>query len=105
MTYDIYVRENIKTRPTFAIDASIYKEDIKAFAKDNNIDKSCHIEVMERKAVDYILCEVDTFSEINILEDDDKVDESIESAKVFVVFDYNKRNPLNHNVHVEIYEY
>lgn len=105
LTYDIYVRENIKTRPTFAIDASIYKEDIKAFAKDNNIDKSCHIEVMERKAVDYILCEVDTFSEINILEDDDKVDESIESAKVFVVFDYNKRNPLNHNVHVEIYEY
>ena len=105
LTYDIYVRENIKTRPTFAIDSSIYKEDIKAFAKDNNIDKSCHIEVMERKAVDYILCEVDSIFKTNILEDDNKVDESIESAKVFVVFDYNKRNPLNHNVHVEIYEY
>lgn len=105
LTYDIYVRENIKTRPTFAIDASIYKEDIKAFAKDNNKDKSCHIEVMERKAVDYIDGVASVTSVANILEDDDKVDENRAGAKVFVVFDYNNRNPLNHNAHVEIYEY
>ena len=71
LTYDIYVRENIKTRPPFAVDASIYKEAIKAFAMDNNIDKSCHIEVMDN---------------------------------TFVVFDYSKRNPLNHNASVEIYK-
>ena len=105
LTYDIYVRENIKTRPSFAIDASIYKEDIKAFARDNDIDKSCHIEVMEKKATDYISREVDEFLEINVSKDGNKVGTNIGKDKAFVIFDYNKRNPLNHNATVEIYEY
>lgn len=87
LTYDIYIRENIKTRPTFAIDASIYKEDIKEFARDNNIEKSCHIEVMDSSVISYI----------------DNV--NINGEKVFVVFDYDNRNPLNHNATVEIYKY
>ena len=87
LTYDIYIRENIKTRPTFAMDASIYKEDIKEFARSSNIEKSCHIEVMESSVISYI----------------DNV--NINGEKVFVVFDYDNRNPLNHNATVEIYKY
>ena len=90
LTYDIYVRENIKTRPSFAVDATVYKEEIKIFARNNNIDKSCHIEVMERKVLSYI---------------NDANDKILDSDMVFVVFDYEKRNPLNHNATVEIYEY
>ena len=90
LTYDIYVRENIKTRPSFAVDATVYKEEIKIFARNNNIDKSCHIEVMERKVLSYI---------------NDANDKILDSDMVFVVFDYEKRSPLNHNATVEIYEY
>ena len=90
LTYDIYVRENIKTRPSFAVDATVYKEEIKIFARNNNIDKSCHIEVMERKVLSYI---------------NDANDKILDSDMVFVVFDYEKRNPLNHNTTVEIYGY
>ena len=90
LTYDIYVRENIKTRPCFAVDATAYKEDIKIFARNNNIDKSCHIEVVERKVLSYI---------------NDANNKTLESDMVFVVFDYENRNPLNHNATVEIYEY
>ena len=92
LTYDIYVRENIKTRPAFAIDAAIYKDDIKAFAFANNIDKSCHIEVMDKKVLSLLKC-------------DCGVNVSGEMDKIFVVFDYGKRNPLNHNASVEIYEF
>ena len=90
LTYDIYVRENIKTRPSFAVDATAYKEDIKIFARNNNIDKSCHIEVVERKVLSYV---------------NDANNKTLESDMVFVVFDYENRNPLNHNATVEIYEY
>ena len=90
LTYDIYVRENIKTRPCFAVDATAYKEEIKIFARNNNIDKSCHIEVMERKVLSYI---------------NDANDKILDSDMVFVIFDYENRNPLNHNATVEIYEY
>ena len=90
LTYDIYVRENMKTRPSFAVDATVYKEEIKIFARNNNIDKSCHIEVMERKVLSYI---------------NDANDKILDSDMVFVVFDYEKRNPLNHNTTVEIYGY
>lgn len=90
LTYDIYVRENIKTRPCFAVDATAYKEDIKIFARNNNIDKSCHIEVVERKVLSYI---------------NGANNKTLESDMVFVVFDYENRNPLNHNATVEIYEY
>ena len=92
LTYDIYVRENIKTRPTFAMDAAIYKDDIKAFALGNNIDKSCHIEVMDKNVLSYL----ELPYEVNM---------NGENDKVFVVFDYTKRNPLNHNANVDIYEY
>ena len=92
LTYDIYVRENIKTRPTFAMDAAIYKDDIKAFALANNIDKSCHIEVMDKNILSYL----ELPYEVNM---------NGENDKVFVVFDYSKRNPLNHNANVDIYEF
>ena len=90
LTYDIYVRENIKTRPSFTVDAAIYKEDIKTLARNNNIDKTSHIEVMESKVIPYI---------------SDAEEKTLESNMIFVVFDYENRNPLNHNATVEIYEY
>ena len=34
LTYDIYTRENIKSRPTFAPDISVYKDRIREFYKD-----------------------------------------------------------------------
>ena len=45
---------------------------------------------MERKVLSYI---------------NDANDKILDSDMVFVVFDYEKRNPLNHNATVEIYEY
>lgn len=46
MVYDLYARENLKSRPSFAADLSIYKEKLKEFTK--NYGKQVHVEVFEK---------------------------------------------------------
>lgn len=48
MVYDLYARENLKSRPAFAADLSIYKEKLKEYTREYG--RQVHIEVFEREA-------------------------------------------------------
>lgn len=48
MVYDLYARENLKSRPAFAPDLSPYKERLKAYTRD--FGRQVHVEVFERES-------------------------------------------------------
>ena len=47
MLYDLYLREKLKKRPSFAPDQKVYETAIWDYRKANNISKTAHIEVFE----------------------------------------------------------
>ena len=91
MTLDIYLRENIKSRPAFATSQEIYRQQIKEFAREHNISKSSHIEVFSADIVPHA---EEIFGEVKANISDKNM--------LFVTFDYDDRNPINHNAHVYV---
>lgn len=47
MLYDLYLREKLKKRPSFAPDQKVYETAIWDYRKANHIPKTAHIEVFE----------------------------------------------------------
>ena len=47
MVYDLYARENLKSRPAFAEDLGAYKERLKEYTREHG--RQVHIEVFERE--------------------------------------------------------
>lgn len=45
MVMDLYLRENVKSRPSFARSQKPFEKEIWEYRKENNIHKTCHIEV------------------------------------------------------------
>ena len=101
LTYDMYLRENLKSRPEFAPDLKDYKEEISSFYKK---------EAAERRFLDgYEGCDWKQLSRMThlepfvypvwdmpkLLEGYDDI-EAMEPEGGFVLFDYGKRNPLNY---------
>lgn len=87
MTLDIYLRENIKTRPVFSKDMSVYKECIRELVSDGKIKKTEHIEAFSYDvAKKYIEPSLEGNAE-NI---------------IFVKFDYEKRNPITFDSQVMV---
>jgi hypothetical protein len=92
LTYDMYLRENLKSRPEFAKDLSSYKEIRRDFyMKEENerrylpgyeaydhkqLAKMTHLEVFR-----YPVWDMDGKDELT-------------DGKYFVLFDYKERNPL-----------
>lgn len=66
LTLDVYLRENMKSRPEFSCDLSIFHKNIIELKKKYNLSNHEHIEVFEIKA----------------------------GEPVYVHFDYTNRNPL-----------
>ncbi len=89
MTFDIYLRENIKSRPPFARDLETYRDDIKDMARRLNISKSDHIELFSTSIGEYVKDVVD-------LKNEDT------GKQVYVRFSYDKRNPVNYNSEVKV---
>lgn len=97
LLFDLYLRENLKSRPEWATDLSIYKEEIKDFYRreeeerrylvgyDNfnakQLRKMTHLEVFSSRT-------------IKLSTDTDH--------KIMVVFDYNNRNPLTFEAFTQI---
>lgn len=71
MVYDLYAREYLKSRPSFAADLRPYRRQLKEYEKDYG--KQVHVEVF--------LCE---------------------DGPRYVLFDYQKRDPLTKEAHVEV---
>lgn len=85
LTLDVYLRENIKTRPYFARDLSHYKEEIRGFASSGNMLKTEHIEVFSKKTLEH-------YPEVK----------NIIGETVFVKFDYDRRNPVNYDAEMTV---
>lgn len=97
LLFDLYLRENLKSRPEWATDLSIYKEEIKEFYRkeeeerrylagyDNfnakQLRKMTHLEVFSSRTMKL---STDT------------------NHKIMVVFDYNNRNPLTFEAFTQI---
>ena len=89
LTFDMYLRENCKTRPSFATDLKPYygiTKDIARQFSENHQVKTKDIAPAKEQ------CHVDLFS-YSVWEADCPKSEEPQ----FVVFDYSNRNPLNHN--------
>ena len=71
MVYDLYARENLKSRPPFALDLRPYRQKLKAYEKDYG--KQVHVEVF-----------------------------LYEEKPVYVLFDYERRDPLTKEASVEV---
>ncbi len=85
MTFDIYLRENIKTRPAFSKDLKDYSKEIHKLKEDNNLTRLDHVEVIDADVLKFIYN-----------------NEYIGDKEVVLLFDYNERNPLNHNAKVSV---
>lgn len=83
LTFDMYLRENCKTRPAFANDLKPYFGIIKDIARTLPVKEQCHIDLFSYSVW--------------------KADCPKSEEPQFVVFDYGKRNPLNHNATFSIF--
>lgn len=93
--YDLYLRENLKSRPNWAIDLNTYKGLIKDFYKK---------EEEERKYLagykEYNSKQMSKMTHIEIFSS--RVFKLDTKSKVMVLFDYNKRNPLTYEASTQI---
>ena len=91
MVYDLYARENMKTRPSWALERAPWKENIRAFYER---EKECprylsgYREYSSRQMEKMTHLEVFTW---NVME------EKQEKGIYPVVFDYQKRSPLTND--------
>ena len=88
LTYDMYLRENLKSRPEFAADLSGHKETIRSFYQR---------EEKERKYLpDYEGYDWKQLSRMTHLEPFCRI------LSGYVLFDYGSRNPLNYEAKVQV---
>lgn len=106
LTFDLYLRENMKSRPSFAPQQNLYREEIRNFY---------HREALERKYLtEYLQYDEKQISKMTHIEpfnypvwekelERERFSEAAEERTVtFVLFDYQQRNPLNHEARTVI---
>lgn len=84
LIFDLYLRENMKTRPQFAEDLKLYKDKINELALDRNKGKLLHAEPFHIDVVE-------TVKQKSVVYKDN-----------IVVFNYEKRNPLNYEAEYKV---
>lgn len=121
LTYDIYLRENVKSRPDFAPDINDYKDEIKVFFQKEEKDrkylpdyegydwkqlsKMTHLEPFTWPVWD-IGRMIESYSEVDSkaakqrAERQGNPDGNV-AARSFVLFDYRRRNPLTYEAAVQ----
>lgn len=87
LTYDMYLRENLKSRPEFAADISLYKKEIREFYRRE--------EAEHRYLPDYEGYDSRQLEKMTHLEP------FTYPEPHFVLFDYRNRNPLNYEAHTQ----
>ncbi len=87
MTLDIYLRENMKTRPVFSRDLGEFRDYVRTLVTEGKMKKTEHIEAFSSEvAKTYLNC--NDISEKNQL--------------IFVKFDYENRNPITFDAGVTV---
>lgn len=88
LTYDMYLRENVKSRPAFARELAPYRERIRAFYRRE--------ETEHRFLPDYEGCDARQLSRLTHLEPftDFETEDSSGGKEYFLLFDYRHRDAL-----------
>lgn len=86
LVYDLYLRENMKNRPEFALPAEDYKERIKNFYRAEAVER--------RYLPEYEGCDGKQLARMTHVEHFFSHPVTGEEKEVFLLFDYKKRNPL-----------
>lgn len=106
LTFDIYLRENAKSRPDFANDNGIYREEIKCVAKAYGLKREEHIEVLTGE--EYNILDLELFSNAEFIENNvendiiENTSDKKNTKKYFIVFDYDYRNPITNQCKIKI---
>lgn len=86
LLYDMYLRENLKSRPDFAVDPTPYKERIREFFRRENRQRSLtHLEPFM-----YPVWDVEAL-----------LAGKRNEREIFILFDYGKRSPLTYEAATE----
>lgn len=96
LTYDLYLRENMKNRPQFLKDIKIYKEELKGYHKDKGNRNLIHVEPFA-----YPVWISQEGGAKEIMGSDE--DFSRQEARWFAVFDYERRSPLTYEAEVTVH--
>ncbi|MDD3239023.1 MAG: B12-binding domain-containing radical SAM protein [Lachnospira sp.] len=107
LLYDLYLRENLKTRPYFADSIDEIRTQLHALYSTANVSKSAHIERFSKTLLQWVekpkerqLEQNDTFGKINKSPAVDMNQLFLDDSKIWVLFDYDERDPLNYNCKV-----
>jgi len=97
MVFDLYLRENLKTRPTFAMDISEDKAIFRELYSTYTTNKNSHIEPF---SIDIEkVCNINIETVKNSCEN---LNETVHVGNSLLLFDYDDRNPLNYEAKVSI---
>lgn len=96
LLYDLYLRENLKSRPSWAPDLTKYKEIIKNFyfKEDEERNYLANYEGFNHK-------QISKMTHIEVLSGS-VAKSANQEHKVMVLFDYNRRNPLTYEAYNQI---
>lgn len=107
LTFDIYLRENAKSRPVFAENNGEYKEEIKAVAKYLGLRKDEHIEVLSQEQYSTLPLELisklscgDIKLEELIAGNENKLE--LADKNIFVIFDYTYKNVITNQCKIKV---
>lgn len=97
LLFDLYLRENLKSRPEWATDLSIYKEEIKEFYRREEEERRYLVGYDSFNAKQLRkMTHLEIFSSKTMKLSNDT------NHKIMVVFDYNNRNPLTFEAFTQI---
>lgn len=113
LSYDYYLRENAKSRPSWAKEEPIEKSEYQAFFKNGGNDELCleqegydskaaarmmHIEPVVKEVAQYIIGEATEITSQN----DDGLSNVMNNKEniIYCLFDYDHRNPLSKSAKV-----
>ncbi len=94
--FDIYLRENMKSRPGFASEVQSFRQIFRYVSGTCGLDKNEHLEYLSAEVWN-ILQDMNVSYEEKECEYTEDMKEMQKQGNVLVYFDYEKRNPLNHN--------
>ncbi|MGN0396149.1 MAG: hypothetical protein ACI4EF_12365, partial [Coprococcus sp.] len=91
LVFELYIREKVKARPKWASDLSVYNRQIGRTLHDMGYDrKYCHAELFHYG--------VSLINPRDMLQDIDEIGYTEEAQ--WILFDYEKRNPLSREAEI-----
>ena len=100
MTFDLYLRENLKSRPDFAIDLKEYKTEIKEFYRKEEKEPEILVAYRDYHSAQTIkMTHMEPFHYNVFAQTVDEMQKRLDEP-MYLLFDYQKRNPLTYEAGV-----